>query len=107
MRDKFSLDFTILDSEQVYSIQRELGMDANPWTVHPRIITSMDYLKQQDVWKNMIRGSEGLLSKASAMLPWDLLIVDEAHNFSPRFRDRSERYTMLKNVTPCSSIICS
>jgi len=100
MRDKFSLDFTILDSEQVYSIQRELGMDANPWTVHPRIITSMDYLKQQDVWKNMIRGSEGLLSKASAMLPWDLLIVDEAHNFSPRFRDRSERYTMLKNVTP-------
>ncbi|OPY30649.1 MAG: ATP-dependent helicase HepA [Methanomassiliicoccales archaeon PtaU1.Bin030] len=99
MREKFNLDFTILDSEQVYSIQRELGMDANPWTVHPRIITSMDYLKQQDVWKNMLRGSESLLSKASAMLPWDLLIVDEAHNFSPRFRDQSERYTMLKNVT--------
>lgn len=100
MREKFNLDFTILDSEQVYAVQRELGMDANPWTIYPRIITSMDYLKQQDIWKNFIQGSNGLMSKASAMLPWDLLVVDEAHNFAPRFRDQSDRYVMLKNVTP-------
>jgi SNF2 family DNA or RNA helicase len=98
--EKFNMDFTILDSEQVYQVQKEKGMDANPWATYPRIITSMDYLKQQDVWKNFVQGSNNMLSKASAMLPWDLLVVDEAHNFAPRFGDATERYTMLKNVTP-------
>ena len=33
------------------------------------------------------------------MLPWDLLVVDEAHNFSPAWlRDESDRCTMLREV---------
>lgn len=40
MKDKFNIDFVVLDSEQVLETQRELGMDANPWTVYPKIITS-------------------------------------------------------------------
>jgi SNF2 family DNA or RNA helicase len=39
--------------------------------------------------------------KDSAMLPWDLLIVDEAHNFSPAWlRDESDRCTMLRELSP-------
>ncbi len=45
MREKFNIEFKVLDSSEVLAVQRELGMDANPWTVYPKIITSMDYLK--------------------------------------------------------------
>jgi hypothetical protein len=99
MREKFNLDFVIMDSDQVYQIQRELGIDLNPWTVNPRIITSMDYLKQKDTLGKFVAGSDNLLPKDSAMLPWDMLIVDEAHNFMPSsHNDESDRVFMLRRV---------
>lgn len=101
MKEKFNLDFTIINSEQVYGIQRDLGMDANPWTVSPKIITSMDYLKQTDILNRFKSGTEHLLPHDAVMLPWDLLIVDEAHNFSPaRLSDDSNRYRLLRDITP-------
>jgi SNF2 family DNA or RNA helicase len=45
MREKFHLDFTIVDREETFRLQRELGVDSNPWASHPRIIASMDYLR--------------------------------------------------------------
>ena len=101
MAEKFNIDFTVMDSEQAFATQRELGMDANPWTVYPKIITSMDYLKQADVLGKFRTGTEHMLPQDSAMLPWDLLIVDEAHNFMPsRFSDESKRYSMLRDIAP-------
>ncbi len=101
MRDKFNLDFTILDSDQVYKVQRELGVDANPWKVSPRIITSMDYLKQPDVLQKFLTTSEQLSPEGSATLPWDVLIVDEAHNFAPsQYADSSYRCQMLMEIAP-------
>ncbi len=100
MNEKFNIEFVVLDSEQVLDTQRELGMDANPWTVYPKIITSMDYLKQPDILDKFNTGSEHMLPEDSAMLPWDLLIVDEAHNFSPaRLSDDSRRCSMLRTIT--------
>jgi len=100
MEEKFNIDFVVLDSEQVLETQRELGMDANPWTVYPKIITSMDYMKQPDILDKFITGSEHMLPEDSAMLPWDLLIVDEAHNFAPsRLSDDSRRCSMLRSIT--------
>ncbi len=99
MKEKFNIEFTILDSAQVFKMQREVGMDANPWKMYSRIIVSMDYLKQPDILRSFISTSQQLSSKDSAMLPWDLLIVDEAHNFSPsRFADDSNRCSMLREV---------
>ncbi|MBT8507418.1 hypothetical protein AZH53_03110 [Methanomicrobiaceae archaeon CYW5] len=99
MKEKFNIDFTILDSAQVFRMQREVGVDANPWKMYPRIIVSMDYLKQPDILNQFIATSQQLGSRDSAMLPWDLLIVDEAHNFSPsRFADDSQRCSMLREV---------
>ena len=101
MKEKFNLDFSIINSDEVYAIQRELGLDANPWTVYPKIITSMDYLKQTDILNQFRTGSDHLLPQDSVMLPWDLLIVDEAHNFSPaRLADDSNRCTMLGDIVP-------
>jgi len=100
MKEKFNIDFVVLDSEQVLETQRELGMDANPWTIYPKIITSMDYLKQPDILDKFNTGSEHMLPEDSAMLPWDLLIVDEAHNFAPsRLSDDSRRCAMLRSIT--------
>src|SRR5207244_1380158 len=48
LRSKFALDFSVLNRERVGEIQREYGMDANPWAVTPRVITSMDFLRQPD-----------------------------------------------------------
>ena len=102
MKDKFNIEFTVLDSDQIYEMQRTLGMDANPWKVYPRIITSMDYMKQSDVLRKFIATAESMPSKDSAMLPWDLLIVDEVHNFSPgHFSDaKSDRHLMLRDISP-------
>lgn len=101
MKEKFNVDFTVVDSDQVYDVQRELGVDANPWTVYPKVITSMDYLKQPDVLSKFITGTQYVLPEQSAMLPWDLLIVDEAHNFTPsKFNDDSRRCAMLRDITP-------
>ncbi|MGA9621318.1 DISARM system SNF2-like helicase DrmD [Methanoregula sp.] len=102
MKEKFNIDFTVLDSDQIYEMQRTLGMDANPWKVYPRIITSMDYLKQSDILRKFISTAESLSSTDAAMLPWDLLIVDEVHNFSPgQLSDaKSDRHLMLRDISP-------
>jgi superfamily II DNA or RNA helicase/anti-sigma28 factor (negative regulator of flagellin synthesis) len=101
MKDKFHLDFTILDADEARRTQRELGADVNPWSVHSRIITSMDYLRQEVVYQRFEssarkRQGEGL----AAFAPWDLLIVDEAHNATPKsLTDRSQRSQMLRRLT--------
>jgi len=100
MKEKFNLDFTILDSEQVLETQRDLGLDSNPWTIYPRIITSMDYIKQPDILDRFERGSKKMQPEESALLPWDLLIVDEAHNYFPsRMNDESARCKMLRTLS--------
>jgi superfamily II DNA or RNA helicase len=97
LRSKFSLEFTVLNRDKTTEIQREYGMDANPWAVTPRIITSMDFLRQPDVLADFLAGSERL--ERGHALAWDLLIVDEAHNLAPLgFGERSDRSRMLADV---------
>src|SRR5919197_2153550 len=47
MRDKFGLEFRIVDRELVRRLRRERGIHVNPWTHFPRLITSIDYLKRE------------------------------------------------------------
>jgi superfamily II DNA or RNA helicase len=99
MRDKFSLSFDIIDREESHALQKRLGLDANPWRTFPRIIASYHYLKQPDVlerFRAACRQPEG-----SALLPWDLLIVDEAHNLTPsNFGNDSDLCEMLRLISP-------
>lgn len=97
LRSKFALDFTVLNRDRTTEIQREYGMDANPWKVTPRVITSMDFLRQPDVLDSFLAGSEDL--ERGHALAWDLLVVDEAHNLAPLgFGERSDRSRMLADV---------
>lgn len=101
MHDKFHLDFTILDADQVRRTQRELGSDVNPWSVHNRIITSMDYLRQEVVYKDFQAAARKRQDETgSAFSPWDLLVVDEAHHFAPKDpTDESLRTRMMRRLT--------
>jgi superfamily II DNA or RNA helicase len=62
---RFCLAPVALDSAALRRLP--LIRSANPWGVHPLIVTSTDYIKRPEV----IRALESLV--------WDLLVIDEAH----------------------------
>ncbi|MGE0023682.1 MAG: DISARM system SNF2-like helicase DrmD [Hyphomicrobium sp.] len=99
MREKFALDFEVVDRPATHALQRRLGLDANPWRTFPRAITSFDYLKQDDVLEQFRAASR--INPGSPHLAWDLLVVDEAHNLSPSsLGDDSDASKMLRRVAP-------
>lgn len=101
MEDKFSIGFDILDKAATHKLQREMGLDANPWRALPRIITSYHYLRQPDVLEQFIANCRTTQAHQGAQLPWDLLIVDEAHNLMPsNFGEDSDLAEMLRQLTP-------
>lgn len=101
MEDKFSLGFDIVDKASTHRLQKEMGLDANPWRALPRIITSYHYLRQPDVLEQFIANCRSTQTQQGAQLPWDLLIVDEAHNLMPsNFGEDSDLAEMLRLLTP-------
>ncbi len=46
MRDKFGLEFRIVDTELMRNLRRTRGLHTNPWSHFPRLITSIDFLKR-------------------------------------------------------------
>jgi superfamily II DNA or RNA helicase len=98
MDEKFSLPFDVVDRPHSLRLQRELGLDANPWRVHERVIASYHYLKQPDVLEQFRSTAE---PGDDGRLRWDLLIVDEAHNLAPAsFGDDSDLAEMLQQIAP-------
>jgi superfamily II DNA or RNA helicase len=102
MDDKFSLHMEVIDRAETHALKRRLGMDANPWRMNQRIVASYHYLRQPDVLEQFLatcRSQDG--APTSAQLPWDLLVVDEAHNLMPsNFGRDSDLTEMLRQITP-------
>ena len=99
MHDKFSLSFDVLDRQETHKLRKQLGLDANPWRTFPRVITSYHYLRQHDVLEQFL--STCRQHENAAQLPWDLLIVDEAHNLTPApFGEDGDLVEMLRAITP-------
>ena len=101
MRDKFGLNFKILDTDRMRQLRRDRGIHVNPWGHHPRLIVSMDYLKRtrpMHLFRQATHRSDGRL------LPrWgDLLILDEAHNVAPagtvNYVSQSDRTRAIREV---------
>ena len=103
MRDKFGLDFRIVDSELMRDLRRRRGIHVNPWSHFPRLITSIDFLKRERPLR-LLR--ETLPAPGEPIYPrrYDLLIVDEAHNCAPsgggRFASDSLRTQALRELAP-------
>lgn len=100
MQRKFALTFELIDRQQTHDLQRRLGMDANPWRTHSRAVASYYYLRQPDVLEQFLSVCRAQ-ADGSAQLPWDLLIVDEAHNLMPSsFGEDSDLTEMLRQLSP-------
>jgi len=103
MRDKFGLDFRIVDSVLMRDLRRRRGIHVNPWTHFPRLITSIDFLKR-DRPLRLFR--EVLPAEGESIYPrrFDLLIVDEAHNVAPsgsgRYAIDSQRTAAIRLLEP-------
>lgn len=87
MRDKFGLEFRIVDSDLMKELRRTRGLHVNPWTHYPRLITSIDFLKRE---RPMRLFREMLPAGDAQTYPrlFDLLILDEAHNVAPSGRGK-------------------
>lgn len=100
MRDKFGLEFRIIDSETVSLLRRKRGIHVNPWSHFPRLITSIDFLKRE----RPLRTFRETLSAEMFPRDYDLLIVDEAHNVAPSGRGKyatdSMRTLAIRSLTP-------
>lgn len=103
MRDKFGLEFRIVDADLLRQLRRERGLHVNPWTHFPRLITSIDFLKRERPMRLM---SEVLPAEGEPIYPrrFDLLIVDEAHNVAPSGRGKypldSLRTQAIRRLAP-------
>ncbi len=80
MRDKFGLEFRVIDSQLMKQLRRNRGIHVNPWSHFPRLITSIDFLKRE---RPMRLFRETLPAEATYPRQFDILIVDEAHNVAP------------------------
>lgn len=98
MRDKFGLEFRIIDHEAVRNLRRRQGIHANPWASYPRLIASYDFLKQDHVY----RVFSDLLPENSFPRRFGLLVVDECHNVAPGGRGlrNSQRTNLIRNISP-------
>lgn len=103
MREKFGLEFRIIDSDFMKELRRRRGLHTNPWTHFPRLITSIDFLKRD---RTMRLFRETLPSEGEVLYPrrYDLLIVDEAHNMAPsgkgRYATDSQRTQAIRTLVP-------
>lgn len=80
MRDKFGLDFTVLDTAALKELRRSHGLQANPFTVYPRMIISLPWLRTPRVQRLL---DEVLDDSTQSQGFFDLMVVDEAHHIAP------------------------
>lgn len=103
MRDKFGLDFRVVDSSLMKELRRRRGIYVNPWTHFPRLITSIDFLKRE---RPLRLFREVLPAEGERLYPrrFDLMIVDECHNVAPsgsgNYAIDSMRTAAIRMLTP-------
>jgi superfamily II DNA or RNA helicase len=101
MLEKFGLDFRIVDTTYIKQLRRERGIHANPWTSHPRLIASMDWVKSGEGLRAM---RDVLPTHTSYPRKFDMLVVDEAHNIAPaagaNYALESQRTKFIRLISP-------
>jgi superfamily II DNA or RNA helicase len=100
MEEKFGLEFRIVDTAEVKRLRREQGLHANPWTAFPRLITSLDWVKQGEGLRLL---KDVIPHEVVHPRKFDMLIIDEAHNVTPRtgkYPVETLRTTMVRLIAP-------
>ncbi len=103
VRDKFGLEFRIVDTELMRLLRRTRGLHTNPWSHFPRLITSIDFLKRDRplrLFKELLPADD----EPKYPRRFDILLVDEAHNVAPvgrgKYATDSMRTDALRTITP-------
>lgn len=103
MAEKFGLEFKIIDRDSVLKMRKEYGPSINPWASFPRLVTSIDYLKTEHPRRLFDEYSRRRREESPNNRPWDLLILDEAHNAAPSGKKQyvrdSERTSLLRAIS--------
>ncbi|MET3161869.1 UNVERIFIED_ORG: superfamily II DNA or RNA helicase [Arthrobacter sp. UYEF10] len=84
MREKFGLDFVIVNSDVMAEVRRTHGLNANPFRLFPRVIVSMAWLpglRAQRLMRDVY--SEAGKVNSARRYAFDVLVVDEAHHVAP------------------------
>lgn len=101
MLEKFGLEFRVVDTAYIKQLRRDRGLHANPWTSHPRLIASMDWVKSGEGLRAM---RDVLPPHVSYPRKFDLLVVDEAHNVAPadgaHYALESLRTKFIRAISP-------
>jgi superfamily II DNA or RNA helicase len=84
MREKFGLEFTIVNSELMAEVRRSRGLQANPFQTFPRVIVSMAWLPQVRA-QRLLRDvyAQAANPRTGSRYAFDVLVVDEAHHVAP------------------------
>jgi SNF2 family DNA or RNA helicase len=94
LSEKFDQNFWVYDSNRVEDIKNNIGRHSKVWNHNDRVITSIDYIKQDHV-KPMLRDVE-----------WDLIIFDEAHKLSKTEDKETQRYKVGKMLADnCENLL--
>lgn len=91
MKEKFGLAFEILDAAKLKDLARTHGLDANPFSVFPRSIISLPWLRTPRVQRLL---DEVLTPQAQHPGFFDVLIVDEAHHCAPPAPSSGKKYAL-------------
>jgi superfamily II DNA or RNA helicase len=101
MLEKFGLEFRVVDTAYIKQLRRERGIHANPWTSHPRLIASMDWVKSGEGLRAM---RDVLPLHPGHPRKFDMLVVDEAHNIAPaasaHYALESQRTRFIRLISP-------
>jgi superfamily II DNA or RNA helicase len=84
MREKFGLEFEIVNSELMARVRRSHGLNANPFRLFPRVIVSMAWLpslRAQRLLRDVFADVRD--TGTARRYAFDILIVDEAHHVAP------------------------
>jgi superfamily II DNA or RNA helicase len=103
MRDRFGLEFRIVNTDAVRQLRRDRGVGANAFTSFPRLITSIDWLKDRRAQSLLDEVLSGV-DHRRAPRRFDLLIVDEVHAAAPSGRGKyavdSLRTRAIRRLAP-------
>ena len=91
LQEKFGLAFTVLDAAALKALRRSHGLEANPFSVFPRTIVSLPWLRTPRVQRLL---DEVLTPNAQHPGFFDILVVDEAHHCAPPAPGSGRRYAI-------------
>jgi len=84
MREKFGLEFVIVNSDLMARVRRSHGLNANPFRLFPRVIVSMSWLPTLRAQRLLRDVFADVADTATARrFSFDVLVVDEAHHVAP------------------------